>query len=165
MKIYLIGMPGSGKTTLGKQIARSLTMPFLDLDHEIENSEGRSIPTMFAESGEDYFRQKESEILRNLIAGSESFVLATGGGAPCFFNNMDLLNATGLSIFLDVPASVLFDRLKHTTDRPLLENEQAMEEKINKLYTSRRSIYSKARLTIANPDAEKVIAAIQGINM
>ena len=77
-------MPGSGKTTLGKRLAREMLMPFVDLDKEIERREGKSDQQLFSESGEDYFRQVESKELIEWAASPKSFVMATGGGTPCF---------------------------------------------------------------------------------
>src|SRR5215216_5287440 len=103
MKIYLIGMPGSGKTTLGKQIAEDLGFPFIDLDTEIENREGKSISEIFSHKGEDHFRVLESTLLKELSSSSHNVVIATGGGAPCYFGGMETMNATGLTVFIDVP--------------------------------------------------------------
>src|SRR5438874_1229377 len=104
MKIFLIGMPGSGKTTTGKLLAEKLKLTFVDLDMEIEKSEGRSINQIFEKRKENYFREVESMILKKFCSSSESFVMSTGGGAPCFFNNIKQMNDSGKTIFLDVPA-------------------------------------------------------------
>jgi shikimate kinase len=150
MKVYLIGMPGSGKTTLGKKVASQLELDFVDLDHEIESREQKSIPEIFRERGEDYFRKVESELLREWAGSSKSFVLGTGGGAPCFYNGIEVINNSGVSIFLDVPVDMLAKRVETKTNRPLLETESAdeLKKRLEKILESRRSIYQKAHHTI-----------------
>lgn len=162
MKIYLIGMPGSGKSTLGKQLARELLMAFVDLDKEIEKREGKSIKQVFAEKGEDYFRQVESQMLLEWAASEKSFVMATGGGTPCFYKGIEVINQTGLSIFLDVQVSVLLSRLEKKSDRPLLHSSDATEKegKLNALRASRLECYLSSNITIENADLSKLRAAI-----
>src|SRR5688572_8772700 len=111
MKIFLIGMPGSGKTTLGKELAAHLFIDFVDLDAEIEKTEQKSIAEIFSRQGESHFRLVEARLLREWAAGSASFVMATGGGAPCFHKGIETINEYGISIFLDCPVSTLIDRV------------------------------------------------------
>ncbi|MFN8889873.1 MAG: shikimate kinase, partial [Cyclobacteriaceae bacterium] len=92
MKIFLIGLPGSGKTTLGKQVASHLSIPFVDLDAAIEKAEQRTIPEIFKQSGENYFRKIESDLLKKWAESTTDFLMATGGGAPCFFDNVEVMN-------------------------------------------------------------------------
>jgi shikimate kinase len=129
MKIYLIGLPGSGKSTLGKELASTLNLTFVDLDLEIEGAAGKTIKTIFKESGESHFRKLEAETLTKWASGEEKFVMATGGGAPCFFNNMSLINKSGISIFLDVPVPEIIRRIHKTelSERPLLGKVQSDE--------------------------------------
>src|SRR5258708_25113313 len=101
MKIFIIGLPGSGKTTLGKQVAEKLNLPFIDLDLEIEKLEGKTVQEIFAKRKENYFRELESRTLKNFCSGKSDFVMATGGGAPGFFDNMDVMNNSGKTVFLD----------------------------------------------------------------
>jgi shikimate kinase len=161
MKIYLIGMPGSGKSTLGTSIAAELMMTFVDLDLEIEKHERKTVPQIFLEKGEDHFRQIESKLLQAWASSNESFVMATGGGAPCMFKGIEVINRSGLSIFLDVPIHELVARLKSKNDRPLLGTDLSEKEKILKsLREARLGCYRQAKVTVVNPDLSKVLEAI-----
>ncbi|HYI78716.1 MAG TPA: shikimate kinase [Chryseolinea sp.] len=163
MKIFLIGLSGSGKTTLGKQLAESLHMPFIDMDWEIENKEKKSVQEIFSELGEDHFRQLESEVLREWAATQQDFVMGTGGGAPCFHNGIEIINNSGLSIFLDVPVEELKLRLATATDRPLLNagDDAEKKNKLNMLRASRLPIYRKAHITVEDPTLEKLQAVLR----
>ena len=162
MKIYLIGMPGSGKSTMGRKIAQELLVAFVDLDREIEKREGKSVSQVFAEKGEDHFRQVESQVLLEWAASEKSFVMATGGGTPCFYKGIEVINKTGLSIFLDVQVSVLLSRLEKKSDRPLLHSSDATEKegKLKTLRASRLKFYQAANITIENADLSKLMEAI-----
>lgn len=149
-RIYLTGMPASGKTTFGKALALQLGWQFTDLDAEIEKREGRSIARIFEEEGEPHFRQLERQQLRRTLPGRA--VIATGGGTPCFFDNMDFINQHGISVFLQVPANVLASRslLQHG-QRPLLKNwqnttdlEQALQQKME----LRLPFYQRSAVTL-----------------
>jgi shikimate kinase len=163
MKIYLIGMPGSGKTTIGEQLSRKLSMDFVDLDKEIQNREGRSVQEIFSGQGEDYFRQVESQLLREWSASPASFIMSTGGGTPCHYEGIDVINSTGLSIFLDDTLDVLLKRLSNNKDRPLLTSENAneMKQKLEALRTSRLECYNKASITVHAPNVTKVADALR----
>jgi shikimate kinase len=91
-KIFLLGFMGSGKSTLGKKLANKLNVPFFDLDKIIEEQIGISIAEIFKTKGEEYFRTLETQVLKQLIYKQAKFVIATGGGAPCFNNNIELIN-------------------------------------------------------------------------
>jgi shikimate kinase len=161
MKIYLIGMPGSGKSTLGVGVAEALQLPFIDLDLKIQEHEGKTIPEIFLQNGEDHFRQVESKLLNEAASSSESFILATGGGAPCYYKGIDTINKSGLSIFLDVAVPELVSRLQTKNDRPLLGSDILEKEKILKgLREARLGCYRQARITIQNPDLNKILQAI-----
>jgi shikimate kinase len=163
MKIYLVGMPGSGKSTLGKQVANELLLPFVDLDKEIEQREQKSIPDIFTEKGEDYFRLIEAEVLRQYTSSNDSFILATGGGAPCFYDGISILNSTGLTIFLDVGVEELAQRVSKKTNRPLLQNDKDhdLSSKIAALLEKRRDVYKQAKLTIKNPTLASLLEKIK----
>jgi shikimate kinase len=163
MKIYLIGMPGSGKSTLGKQLADRLSLPFVDLDTVIEGHEQKEVKDIFREQGEDHFRLIESQLLREWAGSEKSFVMATGGGAPCFHQGIAIINQTGLSIFLDVPTDVLLDRLHAKTDRPLLNSIDAKDkdEKLRNLRTSRLNCYQQAQVIVVDPTIKKLEEAVR----
>jgi len=163
MKIYLIGMPGSGKSTLGKRLADELLLWFVDLDKEIERRERKSVQEIFAEKGEDYFRQIESQVLRELAGSEKGFVMATGGGAPCFFQGLEVINQTGLSIFLDVPVSELLRRVAKDKNRPLLHADdlQEKEARLKTLHANRLQYYQQAHLIVDTPDVNKILEAIR----
>lgn len=148
MKIYLIGLPGSGKTTLGKQLAAKKRLSFLDLDHEIESAEGKSIPEIFEQDGEDYFRLIEQKQLYATEPLTD-VVISTGGGAPCFFDNMDFILNNGSSIFIDVSATELASRVANgPQNRPLLAELNKLKETLSTKRNQRLPYYSKANFTI-----------------
>lgn len=148
--LYLIGMPGAGKTTLGRALATRLEVPFRDLDEEIVTQEKRSIPEIFAGDGQDYFREVEAAVLRALVASQPRIVLATGGGTPCFHQNMALLLATGTPLYLAVPVPALVQRLQRSLSRrPLLTNipdEKALTAHISETLALRQQFYDQAPL-------------------
>lgn len=156
-------MPGSGKTTLGKALADHLTVDFVDLDAEIENAEQRSISEIFSREGEGYFRLLEARLLREWAASSRAFVMATGGGAPCFHNGMGLINEWGISIFLDFPITVLVERVKNNSERPLLatSDETELREKLERMRDQRLDCYRKAKIIIEKPTLEKVLRCLE----
>ncbi|GAB3957555.1 shikimate kinase [Spirosoma harenae] len=157
--IFLIGMPSSGKSTLGKRMADQLHYRFIDTDKLIVREEGRSIADIFAQSGEGYFREAERRILRTIQPGG-SFVVATGGGMPCFHDNISYINATGVSVFLNVPVDVLVRRiLTHAQeDRPLNNpSDPELPIVLQKRYESRLPIYNQAHIIVSGETTEEEI--------
>ena len=164
-RIYLIGFMGSGKTTCGKQIARMLDYDFLDIDQWIVQQEGKTIPEIFAEDGESRFREMETAAIREMDQYQE-VVIATGGGLPCYADNMQKLKASGLTIYLQLPPKALLSRLKVSkTKRPLLEgkSEEEMNATIQEMLREREPYYSQADMIIDGLDRvnERVVNAIQ----
>jgi shikimate kinase len=146
MRIYLIGFMGSGKTHTGKLLAGKLGYHFLDLDDLIEAEAGMDIPAIFREMGEKAFRRIEQQVLHN-TGTLEKVVVSTGGGAPCFFDNMSWMNAHGLSIFLDTPPEILAERLMpERGHRPLLQayNEKTLADFIRAKLKERMYFYEQA---------------------
>lgn len=156
MNIYLIGMPGSGKTTLGKELAKSLHYSFVDMDQEIEKSSRKSINEIFEQDGEEEFRDLEQDILHEVSTG-KNLVISTGGGAPCFFDNMAFINRSGLSIFIDVPSEELFKRMEGNTETRPMFKEKSQEEiasEIKEKHATRLPFYSQAQLTISGDNIQ-----------
>jgi shikimate kinase len=162
MKIFLVGMPGSGKTTLGRQLAKAIQLTFVDLDKEIEKKEQKSIPDIFKDHGEAHFRELESQMLKQYAVSSEKFVLATGGGAPCFHQGMEIINQHGVSVFLNVPVHEIMRRIGLQEGRPLLGSLdlEERENKLNALFEGRIQFYSQAHVTMENATVSEVIDAI-----
>ena len=138
MKYFLVGMPSCGKSSLAKIIGKEINIQFIDLDKEIEIVEKRSINEIFNIKGEGYFRKIESEVLNSIIKSNKSFIMATGGGTPCYNDNMKIINNNGISIFLDVKISELENRLKNKKDRPLLNRNQDKGQILKKMYDERK---------------------------
>ncbi len=142
-------MPGSGKTTLGHALAAHYALPFLDLDAEIVARAGQVIPAIFLQHGEAYFRKLEAEVLRELAARPGSLILATGGGTPCFHDNLTVLNATGTTVWLDVPVEELAARLAavaETASRPLLATAGPKVKWLQETIGHRKQFYEQAQL-------------------
>jgi len=128
IRIFLIGYMGSGKTTIGKLLAARLGYSFIDMDTHIEEKQFKTISQIFAKLGEAEFRILEQKCLHE-VAEFENVVISTGGGAPCFFDNMDYMNACGLTIYLKLTPTELAERLEasHANKRPLLANRKGEE--------------------------------------
>jgi shikimate kinase len=125
--IFLIGYMGAGKTTIGKQIAKRVDWQFVDMDTFIENRYHKKVSTLFAEKGEETFREIEHSVLRE-ISQFENTVISTGGGAPCFFDNMDWMNRTGITVYLKMSVSELARRLTFgKQERPLIKDKNRGE--------------------------------------
>ncbi|WKV10887.1 shikimate kinase [Marivirga harenae] len=149
MRYFLVGLPGSGKSHWGKIWSEKIKLPFFDLDDIIENNEGFPITEIFKSEGEDYFRNLESFYLEKLADNYQAMMLSTGGGTPCFNNNMELMNKKGSTIFLNPPlqliAKRIWDPAKNT--RPLFShcNKQAdIFNKLEQLKNKRFDYYNKA---------------------
>ncbi|KAA0225585.1 MAG: Shikimate kinase [Fimbriimonadales bacterium] len=158
--IVLIGMMGSGKTAVGKAVARRLAWEFIDLDEVITNRAQRSISEVFDESGEECFRELESEALESLLAGDAPAVLATGGGTPMRERNFELLQQLGKVVYLRAEPPPLIARLEgETAHRPLLSG--GLRERVEQLLREREPAYRKAHFTVnADGEVEDVAAQV-----
>ena len=146
-RIFLIGYMGAGKTTLGKAFARAMGLTFIDLDWYIEERFHKTIRQLFTERGEDGFRDLEQRMLHE-ASEFEDVVISVGGGTPCFFDNMEYMNAAGETVFLDVDIKVLFRRLKVAKQqRPLLDGKTDEELMlfIQEALQARLPFYTKAK--------------------
>jgi len=151
MKIFLIGFMGSGKTHWGRLLSQKLGLPFFDLDEQVVNVENKTINEIFAQEGEEYFRLKEKEILHIITESHNAFVMSCGGGAPCYFNNIEYMNKEGTTVWLNASIETLFNRLlKEKEQRPLLKelSDDQLKTFIKKKFSDRRIYYEQADMII-----------------
>lgn len=143
--IFIIGLPGSGKSKYGKRLATYLGWKYLDSDTEIEKTEKRSIAQIFDESGEDYFRKLESEFLQSIPSGG-NIVISTGGGMPCHNNLLQIIKEKGNTIYLQIPPQILASRLQSDDTRPMFKNLESGEilDLIYRLLAQREKYYLQA---------------------
>lgn len=146
--IILIGFMGCGKTSVGTRLAKRLSYSFLDTDEQIKTKEGRSINQIFSEKGEAYFREIETQAVRELLETTEKTVISTGGGLPLKEVNGKLLQQLGFVVYLDVAKETVMERLARDTTRPLL-NGPDKEKRVEELLSFRRPIYEyTAHITV-----------------
>lgn len=154
MRIFLIGFMGAGKSALGKGLAAELGLKFIDLDKEIEKHFGKDVSAIFASEGENVFRDTESQKLAEAIEGDD-FVLATGGGTPCFGDNMAQMNESGTTIYLKMSTDHLVQRLEPESEtRPLLGGKKGHElwTLVHELLQEREPDYLKANYKVKGWD-------------
>lgn len=170
-RIFLIGYMGAGKTSVGKVLAKRIGLSFIDLDSYIENRYQRTVGQLFEEKGEDAFRQIERNLLHE-VAAFEDILISTGGGAPCFYDNIAFMNQSGTSVYLKVSVEELLKRLevcKHT--RPLLKNKTKEELRlfITKTLEKRKACYMQASVIFdaeemySDADVEAIAEALEKI--
>lgn len=146
-RILIIGYMGAGKTTLGKVLAKDLGLPFYDLDWYIESRMMKTVPQLFAERGEEGFRKVEHNMLHE-VAEFEDVVISCGGGTPCFYDNMEYMNAQGDTVYLKASPEMLYAHLQMgKVERPLLKNKtrEEMQAFIQEQLAEREKYYTKAR--------------------
>lgn len=144
--LTLIGMPGSGKSAVGAELARMLGTGFADSDAEIVKAAGMSITEIFARDGEAFFREREGEVLARLLSG-EPKVLAVGGGAWIQPANRALIREAGVAVWLDVPLETLWARVAHRTHRPLLATDDPRAT-LEATLAARRPVYAEADVCV-----------------
>ncbi|MBP1645925.1 MAG: shikimate kinase [Bacteroidetes bacterium] len=145
----------SGKSTVGKKLASIMNYQFIDTDRYFEEKYKISILDFFEKFGEEMFRKFEHDILKELVV-KDNVIISTGGGLPCYNNNIDLINDEGISIYLEMPFKAIINRQKNSKQkRPLLQNktQEEIEEYLKALLTQREPIYKKSKITI---DAKNV---------
>ena len=146
--IYLVGMPGAGKTTIGRQLARRLQRTFVDADHEIEARTGVRIPLIFDIEGEQGFRDREAKVIADL-AGDGNLIVATGGGAVLRTENRVALKQSGTVVYLHAAPRLLFERTRLDPNRPLLQVANPMQ-KIEELFAQRDPLYREVADIVVN---------------
>ena len=153
-KIFLIGYMGSGKSTVGKKLAAKIGYEFIDLDKFIEAEYQLTIPQIFATKGEKEFRAMEHNTLKKVIEKTDQ-VIACGGGTPCYYNNMELMNNNGTTVYLKMSAEALVSRLLNAKDkRPLIENktEAELHTFVNRQLEKREDTYHLAQYIVKGKD-------------
>lgn len=140
---------GSGKTHWGRLLSQKLGFPFFDLDGQVEEHTGKTIAEIFAAEGEENFRLMEKDALHIITESHENFVMACGGGSPCYFNNIEYMHQTGTTVWINTPLEVLFERLvKEKDKRPLIKDlsDDQLERFIRKKFADRKIYYEQANV-------------------
>lgn len=151
MKVFLIGFMGCGKTTMAKKLSLKMGYQLIDLDQEIELSIGESIGSYFEANGEQAFRELESKSLKRFNYPDDC-VVATGGGTPCYYDNMDWMNSSGITVYLEMPSIALAQRLYNgRAKRPLLKDlsEDQVQNFIESKMVERDPFYQKAKIKVS----------------
>lgn len=163
MRIILVGFMGSGKTVVGKKLSKKLKLKFIDMDEEIEKENNSSIESIFEKRGEEYFREKESNLLKELLS-KENIVISTGGGIIKEKKNYELLKKEKCVIFLDANEQTIINNVSHDLNkRPLLKNSSNLHETINNLLSQRYKKYNniaKIKVNVNNKNVDEVVSQI-----
>lgn len=163
--IVLVGMMGAGKTSVGRRLASRLGLPFVDADQAIEEAANKSIPEIFAEHGEAYFRDGERRVIARLLRDRKQ-VIATGGGAFMNAETRAAVSDHAISVWLKADVDVLFERVRRRSNRPLLQTDDP-EGTLRRLVDARYPIYALADITVASRDVphehvvEEVMTALE----
>jgi shikimate kinase len=144
--VVLVGMMGAGKTAVGRTVAETLGVPFCDSDHEIEAAANMTIAEIFERDGEAFFRRKESQVIERLVAGTPGIV-STGGGAFMNPDNREMISSAGVSVWLNAPLDLLWQRVRHKETRPLLRTSDPLGT-LRGLYETRVPVYALADLEV-----------------
>ena len=155
--IFLVGFMGSGKTTLGKALAAKINFEFLDTDERIVQLENRSIEEIFENEGEGNFRSLELKVLQEISCSENNLVISTGGGFPCYNDNMSEMLKNGFVVFLSTDSKTLYNRLKNDRKRPLLKSSSDLMSFIETTLSRREPIYKKAHLTTDSSELPNTI--------
>ncbi|HMW12514.1 MAG TPA: shikimate kinase [Chitinophagales bacterium] len=163
MLIFLVGFMGCGKSYVGRHLAPLLQYDYIDLDKFIEDNEGMSIKEIFEQKGEAYFRNLERNFINNIDA-QQNIVISTGGGAPCFFDNMEIMNTKGITIYLNRSKKTTLERLhKGKHKRPLIADlsDEELSDFYDERLAGRKPFYDKAQLHVGDADVEIILAMIR----
>ncbi len=155
MKLFLLGFMGAGKSYWGRQLAAHWNLPYYDLDDVITEREGMSVADIFASKGEDHFRRRESEILRELALSNNAFLISCGGGTPCFSDTMDFMNSHGITIWLNPSIPVMVERLQRKQSKRPLIQDLATEDLVaftEKKLTERLPFYEQSQVIISDDE-------------
>lgn len=169
MRIFLIGFMGSGKTTLGKKLSKIMGYRFIDIDKYIEENYNTTVVDIFELKGENQFRELEHKALLEIIK-DDKIIISTGGGTPCFFDNMEIMNSNGITVYLKVDYKTIVERVSISKrDRPLIANKTSseLESYVKNLLNERETHFSKSHLKIEGISlrAEDIHLAIEGYKM
>lgn len=159
--IFLVGMPGAGKTTVGRQLARRLARKFVDADHEIEARTGVRIPLIFDIEGEQGFRDREARVISDLADGTDQ-VVATGGGAVLRVDNRDALRRGGTVIYLNASPNLLYERTRLDPNRPLLQVEDPLK-KLEELFAQRDPLYREVADLIVDAVGGSIVQLVKQV--
>jgi shikimate kinase len=162
--VFITGMPGSGKTTIGKLLAYDLSVPFYDLDKLIEQHEKKTIPAIFKEEGEEHFRRIENKTLLEFLNKhrGEIYVLSLGGGTVCFFDCIKTIKLHGVLIYLETEIDQLVQQLSaNKNNRPVFDarDENGFRKQIENMLEKRKPFYTKANFTIQTSSDARITMA------
>ena len=168
MRIYLIGYMGSGKTKTAELLSKIFKCDFVDTDHLVEEITGTTVTAIFKTKGQDYFREIEKNVLRSTVK-KNSCVISTGGGTPCYFDNMEWMNAHGITVYLETNAGLLFHRLATSrSGRPLIESLDDVElmEQIMSHLVVRNPVYKQSMISVnaASLNVKELADKIKALN-
>lgn len=168
MRVFIIGYMGAGKSTVGKRLARRLELPFIDLDDAFEEKYRYTIPRFFDHFGKNKFRELEQKCLKEIIEENEHAVVSTGGGTACHFDNMNLMNKTGTTVYLQMHPSSLAQRLNNARRlRPIVRevNHQEMLNFIEDQLTERIPFYNQAHVTVKGESLDLIKLVEEILNL
>jgi len=167
VKLFLLGMMGSGKSFWAQKLSEKMNIDWMDLDQQIEKATSLSIREIFSAYGEEYFREKEKEALLEL-SNYKNLIIAVGGGTPCFYDNMKWMNDHGITIWVDEPLEVLSERLKkEKAHRPLIKDlsDKQLQNFLSQKLAERLTYYSQSKHHLKGDQiSESSFAQILGIN-
>lgn len=162
MKLFIIGMPGSGKSYFGRKLSKTLHLKFVDLDEAIEKESGKKIKEIISKDGEDTFRQIEKDVLRSFDQTNQ-ILISCGGGTPIYHDNIKWMKNQGVILWLNTNLDKISERIsKNLTRRPMFLglNQQEIELKIKELYEKRRKIYQQADIIVESGKSGSVLLSV-----